>query len=78
MLTKIDELHTTPMGVERIKRNLCIDTDPVEWCKSAIMSSDAVTERKGKNYYITSKGAVITVNTNSLTIITAHRIKEKL
>lgn len=78
MLTRIDELHTTPMGVERIKKNLSIDTDPVQWCRNAILCPDAVIERKGKNYYIKAKGAVITVNAYSFTIITAHRIKENL
>lgn len=78
MLTRIDELHTTPMGIERIKKNLSIDTDPVQWCRNAILCPDAVIERKGKNYYIKAKGAVITVNAYSFTIITAHRIKENL
>lgn len=77
MLTRIDELHTTPMGVKRIKKNLSIDTDPVQWCRTAILCPDAVIERKGKNYYIKAKGAVITVNAYSFTIITAHR-KEQL
>lgn len=78
MLTRIDELHTTPMGIDRIKRNLSIDVDPVQWCKAAILSPEAEIARRGKNYYITAKGAVITVNAHSFTIITAHRIKEKL
>ncbi len=78
MLTRIDELHTTPMGIERIKRNLSIDADPVEWCKAAILNPEAEITRQGKNYYIKSNGAVITVNTHSFTIITAHRIKENL
>lgn len=78
MLTRINELHTTPMGIDRIKRNLSINADPVEWCKAAILSPEATIERKGKNWYITAKGAVITVNAHSLTIITAHRIKENL
>ena len=78
MLMRIDELDTTPMGAERIKRNLRLDGEPVQWCKAAMLSPEAVIERKGKNYYITSKGAVITVNAHSFTIITAHRIKENL
>ena len=77
MLTRIDELHTTPMGAERIKRNLSIDCDPVQWCKAAILSPEAEITRQGKNYYIKAKGAVITVNAHSFTIITAHR-KEQL
>ena len=78
MLTRINELHTTPMGVERIKRNLSIEDDPVQWCRAAITSPGAEIHRQGKNYYITAKGAVITVNAHSFTIITAHRIKEKI
>ena len=76
MLTRIDELHTTPLGRNRIKRNLSIDTDPVEWCKAAISSPEAVIERKGKNWYIVYKDNIITVNASSYTIITAHKIKE--
>ena len=72
----IAQLHTTSMGIGRIKRNLNIDTDPVEWCRAAILSENAAIERQGKNYYVTANGAVITVNASSLTIITAHRIKE--
>ena len=78
MLRRIDELHTTPMGIERIKRNLLLDDDPVQWCKAAILSPEAKITRQGKNYYITANDAVITVNANSFTIITAHRIKEKI
>ena len=78
MLTRIDELHTTPMGAERIRRNLCLDDEPVQWCKTAILNPDARITRQGKNYYVTSNGAVITVNAHSFTIITAHRIKENL
>ena len=78
MLMRIDELHTIPMGIDRIKRNLSIDVDPVQWCKAAILSPEAEITRRGKNYYVTAKGAVITVNAHSFTIITAHRIKEKL
>lgn len=72
----IAQLHTTSMGIERIKRNLNIDTDPVEWCRAAILSENAVIERRCKNYYATVNDAVITVNASSLTIITAHRLKE--
>lgn len=76
LINNIDRIHTTPTGIDRIKRNLPITADPVEWCKAAILSSEAIIERKGKNWYITAKGTVITVNANSFTIITAHRIKE--
>ena len=35
LLDNIDKIHTTEMGIDRIKRNLKIDTaDVVEYCKN--------------------------------------------
>ena len=34
LIRNIDKLHTTEMGVERIKRNLGLtNCDAVEWCR---------------------------------------------
>ena len=34
LLSNIDKVHTTEMGIDRIKKNLRLDTDDVvEWCK---------------------------------------------
>ena len=39
LLKNLDKLHTTELGVERIKRNLSLDTDDVvDWCKAKINS----------------------------------------
>lgn len=78
LIQNIHRIHTTPMGIDRIKRNLSIDADPVEWCKAAILSPEAATQRKGKNWYVTSKGTVITVNASSYTIITEHKKEREL
>ena len=75
LLDNIDKVHTTEMGVERIRRNLAIGEDPVEYCISKIQDKDALIERKGKNYYVTVDDCIITVNASSYTIITAHKIK---
>lgn len=76
LLQNIDKLHTTELGIIRIKRNLALDTsDVVAWCKTKIESPDAAITRKGKNWYISVDGCVITVNAYSYTIITAHRGK---
>jgi len=76
LLQNIDKLHTTELGIIRIKRNLALDTsDVVAWCKTKIESPDAAITRKGKNWYISVDGCVITVNAYSYTIITAHREK---
>lgn len=76
LLEKIDRLHTTPMGVERIRRNLGIDVpDVVEYCRELIRREDTAIGRQGKNWYAHCGDAVITVNAYSYTIITAHRKK---
>lgn len=76
LLENIDRLHTTPMGVDRIRRNLEIDVpDVVEYCRELIRREDTVIGRQGKNWYAYCGDAVITVNAYSYTIITAHRKK---
>ena len=76
LLINLDKLHTTELGVERIKRNLSLDTDDVvDWCKTKINSDNAVITRNGKNWYVNVDDIVITVNVHSCTIITAHRKK---
>ncbi len=73
LLDNIAKVHTTKMGVDRIRRNLSLaDVDVVEWCKSRILSKDAIISRQGKNWYVTIDGCVLTVNASSYTIITAH------
>ena len=75
LIENIDKLHTTELGVVRIKRNLGLkDDDVVAWCRESILSPDCFTERKGKNWYAEIDGCRITVNAHSYTIITAHRV----
>lgn len=39
LLDNIDKIHTTEMGIDRIKRNLKIDTaDVVEYCKNKVLA----------------------------------------
>lgn len=77
LLINLDKLHTTELGVERIKRNLSLDTDDVvDWCKSKINSDIAVITRNGKNWYVNVDNYILTVNEYSYTIITAHKEKK--
>jgi len=70
----LNELHTTALGVERIKKNLCLNVDDVvNWCRLEIKNPKAVITRKGKNWYVNIDGCKITVNAHSYTIITAHK-----
>lgn len=74
LIGNIDKVHTTEMGVERIRRNLGFgDTDVVVWCREKIINPDAKIERQGKNWYVHIDGCVITVNASSYTIITCHK-----
>lgn len=74
LLDNLDKLHTTELGIERIKRNLSLDTDNVVWwCRDKISSPAAAIVRNGKNWYVKIDGCVITVNAYSYTIITAHK-----
>ena len=76
LLLNLDKLHTTEMGIDRIKRNLQADvTDIVKYCRDRIVKADATIARKGKNWYIYTDNIKITVNAHSYTIITAHREK---
>lgn len=74
LIHNLNKLHTTDLGADRIKRNLCLGTDNVvSWCREAIQMPGASVIRRGKNWYIYINGCEITVNAYSCTIITAHR-----
>lgn len=74
LLDNLEKLHTTELGVIRIKRNLSLNADNVvKWCKSKIQSAHSIITRKGKNWYVQIEDYIITVNASSYTIITAHK-----
>ena len=76
LITNIDSIHTTEMGMERIKINLCLNkVDIVKWCKSVIVDKSSLVSRKGKNWYVVFKDIILTINAYSFTIITAHKQK---
>ena len=76
LLENLDRLHTTELGVIRIKKNLSLNVENViEWCKEKISLSNAKIIRKGKNWYITIDNCIITVNAYSYTVITARKVK---
>ena len=76
LISNIDKLHTTTMGIDRIKRNLNLDVENVvEWCKTKIEDNSSSITRKGKNWYVNIDNCIITVNAYCYTIITAHKIK---
>ncbi len=76
LLSNIDKIHTTKMGVDRIKKNLNLDTDEVvAYCKKKILDKNCNITKQGKNWYCEIDSIKITINAYSYTIITAHRMK---
>lgn len=76
LILNLDNLHTTDLGMQRIKRNLCLDADDVVvWCREKIENPDSSIIRRGKNWYIYVDDCKLTVNAYSYTIITAHKLK---
>lgn len=73
LLSNIDKIHTTQMGIDRIKRNLKIDTnDVVKYCVNKVLDKNGNIYKQGKNWYCEIDNIVITINSYSYTIITAH------
>ena len=76
LLDNIDKIHTTEMGVDRIKKNLKLDIDDVvEYCKNKVLDQACYVYKQGKNWYCEMDHIKITINSYSYTIITAHRLK---
>lgn len=75
LLDNLYKIHTTTMGIERIRKNLnLVNYDVVAWCISKIEDPNCRIIRLGKNWYIEIDNYIITINAHSYTIITAHKI----
>ncbi|MGC6177629.1 DUF3781 domain-containing protein [Lacrimispora sp. 38-1] len=75
LIKNLDKIHTTELGVQRIRMNLSLDTpDLIAWSKNCVENADIII-RKGKNWYVDVGGCILTINAHSFTIITAHKKK---
>lgn len=78
LLNNLENIHITPIGEDRIKNNLSLHNDNIIlWCKNAIINADLIMQL-GKNFYVYFGGLAITINAQSFTIITAHKIVGKV
>lgn len=69
LLSNMGKIHTTKMGIARIKRNLKLDTnDVVNYCKNKVLDKDCNIYKKGKNWYCEIDNIKITINSYSYTI----------
>ena len=76
LLQNLNKVHTTELGILRIKKNLGIETaDVIDWCKQKIKQSDDI-QKKGKNWYVSFENWVLTINASSYSIITGHKNKK--
>lgn len=76
LLLNIDNVHTTEMGIDRIKKNLKLDiVNVVEYCKNKVLDKNCNIYKQGKNWYCEIDNIIITINSYSYTIITAHAKK---
>ena len=73
LLNNIDKVHTTSMGIDRIKKN--INIDDIDYLKELIKDKNCNIYKQGKNYYCEINNIKITINSYSYTIITAHLLK---
>ena len=75
LLSNIDKFHTTKMGIDRIRKNLKLDTNNVvEYCINKVLDKNSNIYKQGKNWYCEIDNIKITINSYSYTIITAHTI----
>ena len=68
LLDNISKVHTTEMGIDRIKKNLKLNTnDVVEFCKNKILDKNCNIYKQGKNWYCEIDNIKITINSYSYT-----------
>ena len=53
LLQNIHKIHTTPMGADRIRKNLQLPNnfDVTEHCKNIILNPNGNIYKQGKNFY---------------------------
>ena len=73
LLKNVEKIHTTEKGIGRIQKNLQISAEPVSYCISKLKQDNSVVTKEGKNYYVEVDDCIITINSSSFTIITAHK-----
>ncbi len=73
LLSNINKIHTTQMGICRIKKNLKLDNDNVvQYCRDKVLDKSCNIYKQGKNWYCEVDDIIITINSYSYTIITVH------
>lgn len=74
LLSNIDKIHTTLLGSERIKKNINIKDNEIEYIKKIILDKESNIYKKGKNYYCEINNIKVTINSYNYCVITAHKL----
>ena len=70
LLSNIDKIHTTKMGIDRIKKNLKLDiSNIVEYCKNKVLDSNCHIYKQGKNWYCEIDNIKITQSYSAFLIV---------
>ena len=77
LLSNIDKIHTTLLGSERIKKNINIKDNEIEYIKKIILDKESNIYKKGKNYYCEINNIKVTINSYNYCVITAHKLKRR-
>ena len=74
LLAALPRLHTTPLGLTRLRHNLCLseDTDPVAFCRDLLSREDCTVLHLGKNLYCRAENVLLTIHARSYTLITGR------
>ncbi|WP_304124163.1 DUF3781 domain-containing protein [Methanosphaera cuniculi] len=74
LLNNIHKLHTTKLGIDRIQKNLELDSDNiVDYIESLILNENCNIYTKKVRIYCEVNNIKICINSSSYTIITAHK-----
>ena len=76
LYSNINKIHTTKLGNIRIKKNLQINNNVIDYLKKLILNKKCLIYKKGKNYYCEINNTIITINSFNYCIITAHIINK--
>ena len=69
LLDNISKVHTTEMGINRIIKNLKLNTnDVIEYCKNKVLDKNCNIYKQDKNWYCEIENIIITINSYSYAI----------
>lgn len=82
LLNNLEKLHTTDMGLIRIKKNLFLNEsltikEVIDYCINIITNNRTLIYKEGKNFYCILNNIKITINSYNYGIITAHIVNKR-